>query len=118
MQGKEKARRAAAPWAWPRRAAQHLVELVPVVLFGGFERAHPDGVPVLVVLGPLMLGDPPAGDNVISLRYLLARSRSAGGALPHHLSKTLENGKANRWRLQHRGGIIVLQVRTTKESDP
>lgn len=38
--------------------------------------------------------------------------------MPPHLSKTLESGKANRWRPQRRNGIIVSWIETTKESDP
>lgn len=45
-------------------AAEHVVELVPVLLLGWPERAHPDGVPIRIVLRPQVLCDAPPLDDV------------------------------------------------------
>lgn len=75
---------------------EHLVELVPVFLFGGLEGAHPDGVPVRVVLRSQVVGDTPALDYVdavvsgihLPVRGVVTDAEGQGAAeeVPHHLA--------------------------------
>lgn len=75
---------------------EHLVELVPVLLFGRLEGAHPDGVPVRVVLCSQVVGDAPALDDVdavVSGVHLTVRGvgidaegQGAAEEVTHHLA--------------------------------
>lgn len=75
---------------------EHLVEFVPVFLFGRLEGAHPDGVPVRVVLRSQVVGDAPALDDVdavVSGVHLPVRGvgtdaegQGATEEVPHHLA--------------------------------
>ena len=75
---------------------EHLVELVPVLLFGRLEGAHPDGVPVCVVLRSQVVGDAPVLDDVdavVSGIHLPIRGvgtdaegQGATEEVPHHLA--------------------------------
>lgn len=75
---------------------KHLVELVPVLLFGRLKGAHSDGVPVRVVLRSQMVGDAPVLDHVdavvsgihLPIRGVGADAEGQGAAeeVSHHLA--------------------------------